>query len=260
MSKKILKNTTAQEIDLINIGLVISANSQVEIDERDYLLLASVDSLSELNSYIESSEIIVNDGTEDLPIEEAKNYLKYPHHAENIRFDNTSNGFLSKNAQDAIEEARNTVVGALFNLSFEEYGSAVNEWLEHSGDGKNSDRSPAVIPFPCELRAITFTNSDNDSDTNIQVWKSPVNQGNSREMVYELQLRNTRTGYKNDIIGVDFIPGDKVGIYLEDAGVNPDNVVVTLYFKINNEISGEGTEQWSGNLSNGSIITIEVGV
>jgi hypothetical protein len=100
----ILKNTTGSAIFLSSIGLSIPASSSVTIAVTDYLLLASVDGITEITSYINSGDIVVNDGTNDLTSSVGLNYLKYPNKAKNIRFDNSANDFDNHVLQEAVEE------------------------------------------------------------------------------------------------------------------------------------------------------------
>lgn len=74
---KILKNTTTSDIELNTIGLTIPANSQITIQVEDYLLLASEDSITEITPLINSGDIIVNDGIDDLFLEKGINFIKY---------------------------------------------------------------------------------------------------------------------------------------------------------------------------------------
>jgi hypothetical protein len=110
----ILKNTTNSNIDLIQIGITILANNQYGVQSGDRVILYEDDSQTELQGYINSGDIIVNDGTRDLSITEALTYIKFPDQAISLLFDNSSNGFTSQDVQSAIEEAKNppeTVVG-----------------------------------------------------------------------------------------------------------------------------------------------------
>lgn len=129
---KILKNTTLSDIELLELGVTVPASGQYEVGTSDYLILAQSNSISELTSLINSGDIIVNDGTDDLSIEDALEYIKYPDFAKAIRFDNSSNNFTSDDTQDAIEEAKfegkdfNIVDAGVFRTSrlFSAYNSA----------------------------------------------------------------------------------------------------------------------------------------
>lgn len=104
---KVLKNTTASPIDLNYFGVQIPASTSYTVPPQDYLLLATTDAITEITSYINAGTIIVNNGTVDITdLTFAVNFLRFPDTANRIEFNNASNGFTSKNAQSAIEEAR----------------------------------------------------------------------------------------------------------------------------------------------------------
>ena len=69
--KKILKNESGSDINLITLGLTILNSSQVELIKQVYSLAASPLSMSQLTPLIESGDIVVNNGEEDLPIQAA---------------------------------------------------------------------------------------------------------------------------------------------------------------------------------------------
>jgi len=112
---KILKNTTLVDIELRQIGQTIPAESQSTINIEDYIILASNDSVAEIDPLIVSGDIIINDGTNDLNVIIGKAYIRYPDDAENILFDNASNGFISKTVQTAIEETMDAALTDQFS-------------------------------------------------------------------------------------------------------------------------------------------------
>jgi hypothetical protein len=111
---KILKNTTSSNIDIFNLGITVPASDQIDLETSEYILLASPDVVAELTPLINSGDIIINDGIDDLIASEAIAYIQFPDNALNIRFDNSSNGFASKEVQSAIEEAK--IGGRDFNI------------------------------------------------------------------------------------------------------------------------------------------------
>lgn len=109
----ILKNTTSLDIDL-NMGIVLKANAEREVIVNDYILMASRLSTEQLDVLIDNGTIIVNDGTDDLSITEAKAYIRYPDQAIGVRFDNTGTTIDAKNVQDAIKEMSNSAVNLTY--------------------------------------------------------------------------------------------------------------------------------------------------
>lgn len=81
---KILKNNTANAVEISDIGLEVPASGQITIEETDYLILAaSVDT----PSLITAGTITVNDGTNDLSTSDGINFLKF---GEDVSFWNAN--------------------------------------------------------------------------------------------------------------------------------------------------------------------------
>lgn len=102
---KIIKNTTSSDIEIDVLGLTIPANDQITLSPDTYL--DAEDSITEISTLITSGDLVVNDGLNDLTAEEGIDYLRVGTFGKGIRFlseDEVSNGFESKNVQDAIEE------------------------------------------------------------------------------------------------------------------------------------------------------------
>ena len=109
---KILKNTTLTDILLDKLGMTILASSSVTISPKEYLLLSTVEVLNELYTFIDSGDIVVNNGVEDLTISIGKDFLKYPDNALNITFNPDairSNGLYTTTVQEAIEEVKSLI-------------------------------------------------------------------------------------------------------------------------------------------------------
>ena len=86
--KKILKKPTAGDQEYPEIGITVPGSGQVSIEPGTYKTLAEeIDVNGDLATDIRSGLIVVNDGADDLPIEEGIDYLKHPDNSDNIRFD-----------------------------------------------------------------------------------------------------------------------------------------------------------------------------
>lgn len=170
--------------------------------------------------------------------------------AVDVPFDNSSNGFTSDNAQDAIEEAQASAVGKGFQLTYHENGSATNTWIEHEGANIPSDEAPGVVPWDARLVGITFTNDNRNVDTQIQIAISNFSTTNSNiDRAYKWQLTNVRSAvWTNETTGFTVNKGDRIGIYMADQGGNASDVVVKLYFIVTNNSNGELTENHTGDM------------
>jgi hypothetical protein len=120
MTKRI-KNTTGSDITVVSAGITIPAGSIITLQPSEYLVWSSDDVIAEVLADITAGNLVVNaydhvSGTDyDLPtaveidVQRAIDFLRYPDYAFNIRFlsdPERVNGFVSKNVQEAIEEAR----------------------------------------------------------------------------------------------------------------------------------------------------------
>ena len=253
MSIKILKNTTLSTIELNVLGLQIPTSSQITIQTQDYAILASSDSVTELTTFINSGDIIVNDGTDDLSISEGLAYIKLAEIAKSIRFDNSTNGFTSTEVQSAIEESKTSVVGSMFQTLFENNGTSSNIWLNYGANPASSNSVFTLMPFNCKLVACSFTNAASSADLDIQVNIANQGSGNTVNRTIIFQVRNDRVATfsfpNSSNSNLLLNQGDKVGVYIKDQGDNANDPVVTLYFKVLEEVDQNTQENFSTNLS-----------
>jgi len=101
---KILKNTTTSDIDLLKFGITLQALSSFVIPVREYNLLSSQDSVTELIPLVTSGDIVVNDGITDLDINRALIFITFPEKADAIIFN--KNKFKSITVEPGINEAK----------------------------------------------------------------------------------------------------------------------------------------------------------
>jgi len=141
------------------------------------------------------------------------------------------------------------LVGTLYTLVFVyETSNVKNRWLSHYGDNSNhSYNIPAVCPWASELVGITFSNKDNDADTRIKIYTSVEGNGKNDSQKYDWTLYDVRTARNTSMTNVLFDAGEKVAVYLQDVGNDPDYPVVTLYMKVTNDTPGTNIETWSGS-------------
>lgn len=68
----IAKNTAVNTVNIADLSIRIKSGSESELDPSD---IYSISQSEDLKSYIESGAIVINDGTKDLTVSEALNYL-----------------------------------------------------------------------------------------------------------------------------------------------------------------------------------------
>lgn len=99
----IIKNTTLSNISLKEIGRLIPSSSSITINIQDYLLLSAEESVTELTPYINSGDIVINDGNNDLTPSVALNWILYPNEAKNILFNSTNSELIGNTVQETLE-------------------------------------------------------------------------------------------------------------------------------------------------------------
>lgn len=145
--------------------------------------------------------------------------------------------------------------GAIFTLIFvHEGGTSKDRWYCHHGDtGMTSDRTPAVLPWDCKLMAMTFSNRDDNSDVDLEIYSVPENDTTQKDVEFVWQLRDCRVARKTNFSPeILFEAGDRVAVYAREAGIDPDYSVLTMYLQILEDNSEESVRRFSGNLSVGS--------
>ena len=242
---KILKNVTGSDISILDTGTTIAANSQYTISEQSYLLWAAS---ANIVAHVNSGNIVVNDGINDITnTARALNFIKYPDTAFNARFlsePERSNGFASKNIQEAIEEIKNTAIGSGGNVMFFNDGGTENKWLqvyEHHSQASgpfnptpvdpddNKDIIPYIVPHHMSLVSLTYVNKKDRTETDIEIYRNGT-------LVYTWQIRDSRWRVKNTgLSALTFLPADKISVFarkFNNAIEKPDDLMFMMYYTI----------------------------
>lgn len=163
---KQLKNTTLSDITLQKFGRTIPASSTYTVEVTDYPLLASDSSISELTTLVNSGDIVVRDGLVDLSAADGLQYLKVSETAYGIRFDNTSNGFVSKDVQRAIEELSSDFDSNQRFLAICGFdGSASSGRYLEFVSNVDSNQSGFLLPRNATLRELSLVTATSSSVT-----------------------------------------------------------------------------------------------
>ncbi len=96
--------------------------------------------------------------------------------AEQIPFDNDGNGFVSEEAQSAIEEARDSAAGfPRAGLALVQNGTmSDNDLISYS---HLTPQTPIVFPVNTQLNEITFSNNRNSIECDIEIRDGEVTTG-----------------------------------------------------------------------------------
>ncbi len=242
---KYIKNISGS--DIISGGKVISDQQFWELTGPNILKFAF---LQKVLDQINNDEVLVSlDGSTTLSKSESLIAIRSIDFAENIIFDNSSNGYTALTTQDAIEETQNSIIGALDTYVFTENATASNKWLSYESDSIPSDETPAIIMFDSELVGISFTNDDNGSDTDIEIYKSVKDSGSTTSKIATFEIRNKRVAKFSNFTPIAIDSGDKISVFARDRGTNPSGVVVKLYFKVTNFNTENSGEDFSSDFS-----------
>ena len=248
--KKVLKNVTGSPLTLDTFNLYIPAFDQITIEPSSYRLIADeIDIDGSLAALIRSGDIVVNDGIIDitvangLNVERGIDYLKWPDTAFNIRFlsqPERMNGFAAKNVQEAIEEAKSAIEGKISVLpTFLNNGLTNNKWLSLDGSLGASDNLPAVTSYDSKLAGMTYINTNDGSNVDIEFYKNGIAPGN---LLFTWQIRDKRSAWKtNGLDAFTFIRGDRISCFARAVtGTNARDVLVNLFVQSINSVVGEG--------------------
>ena len=99
---EIVKNVSGADIFVADLGICFCANSSFVVPTLDYGLFASSQSFVEL---IDSGDIVINDGENDLSSSDAKEFI-VGDKARGIRYCNASSGLSARTVQAAIDELK----------------------------------------------------------------------------------------------------------------------------------------------------------
>ena len=252
---KIIKNTTVSDIEIYETGVNLAASSSFTIDPINHNYWATPEAIAEITPYINSGDIVINDGVLDLTaangitLTTAILFLEYPDTAFSNRFlsePERMNGFVAKNVQEAIEESKAAIEGKVSVLpTFLNNGLTKNRWLALDGAMSASNSLPAVTAYDSKLSGLTFVNGNNNADTDLEFYKNGI-------LVFTWYVRNKKYAYKTDgLSGVSFLQGDRISCFAKQTadhssqggdgtGVDPTSVIVFVNVQTVNSVTGEG--------------------
>jgi len=149
---------------------------------------------------------------------------------------------------EELQPAPTTYEGGI-SMVFNYEGAASNRWLSHEGhNGLDSNKTPGIIPWDATLSAITFTNKKDRPKTNIEIYSAPIGGGKDEVKQFTWEIRELRVASKtNFITPVTFNAGDKIAIYLKDAGLDPESVVIKLYLSVDSTENTDNEEKYGGD-------------
>lgn len=227
---KILKNTTLSDYFWGEPGINVPASGQVTIPFTKYLEVSQTEAISEITADINSGDIVVNDGTNDLSASEGIAYLQYPDDANNILFTGTTSGLSSNTAREAIDEAAENADTALntprYTLLLQHNGTVSNGTFLGYSSLIPGDAIPVLIPISSDLIEFTFSNQNSNADYTLEFRKGST----VATPFYTVSKVNTQF-FVDTTINESFVTGDEIYVKYVDDGNNASDAVMVLFFK-----------------------------
>lgn len=131
--------------------------------------------------------------------------------------------------------------GGLMTYVFTTTGNTADKWLGCYVPSTFSNVVPLLIPQQSDVKAILFSNQDDDVDIDIQIFKNG-------SLVHTEEVRNKRFYYNVGMSGITFVQGDRMSLFLKKyTGGSGDQTaqdpVIYVTTKYINEVSGSGGQQ-----------------
>jgi hypothetical protein len=168
--------------------------------------------------------------------------------AESVPYDPTKEpdcDLVSENVQDAIDELCGRIesnVGDLFKVNFTGNGNSSDKWLGFDNGSTRSDEIPFIAPYNSTLDALTFSNNNDDVDTDAELHINGL-------VVFTWEIRNKRTAFKTDITSPVIVQGDRISLFMKKvtSGTGttiPQDPTLSVWFSINDDNNAEGGTQF----------------
>jgi len=133
--------------------------------------------------------------------------------------------------------------GITFQASFTKQGASASEWLRIHGPVIPSNESPFIVPWDSKLDAITFVNSSDGVEVDIEFHRADAAGGSTTEIFHTWVIQETRVCTDSFIStsGIEFDAGDKIALFTDgiDPQTRPIDVSVTLFFRARTTASGQ---------------------
>lgn len=153
--------------------------------------------------------------------------------ASQTPFDNTGNGFVSTQVQDAIVEAKTAGNAQRFSIPFIHNGVLTN--AQRVGYSDALPNSPVVIPKDSTLKEITFSNSAANADARFDIYRRPTpsasaTPGGTAVLLQQWTLTNALSGVLSGMNHF-FSAGEELLIVFIDTGDNPSDAAMIVFLQ-----------------------------
>jgi len=148
--------------------------------------------------------------------------------ASSLYFDNSTNGYLSSNVQDAVEEGVTAALETpIYTLILQHNGTVSNNTFLGYDSLIPGDTTPIIVPKEAKFVAVAFSNSDSTADYTLQFRK------NSLVVTPFYSVSKTNTKFFNQVLPSPelFAAGDQIYVKYIDDGNNASDATVVLQFR-----------------------------
>ena len=245
-NKIIFKNTTGTDIGYKEFSIYIPASGQVEITPSEYPNLNNTEVITEMTTDINSGDIVINDGVNDLSSTDGlrlithqfKIYVKdngsdVTRVVQSINFKGsnvivTDQGDGNVDVEPSIE---NALGNDLDTLQFGRNGVISNNTWMLSLNNIPSNTSPTVLAYPSLFRKISWSNSNNADTFTIKLYKASETNPDSRTLFYS-ETVSGRAGHTGADQNIILAEGQALSIQIVNVGnPKPSELVVTLWMR-----------------------------
>jgi hypothetical protein len=125
-------------------------------------------------------------------------------------------------------------------VGFSAAANVKNKWLDMDGPAISSDNTAFLNPFDIDFFGWTFSNSINNSRTDIEIYKNGIT---APDLITTIPIRSSRVAWDSTIVPISFLAGDTIHVFAADAGNPiPKNVTFIMHFRNPNNTPRSGTK------------------
>lgn len=209
-------------------GINFTSGLYIDVDGIDIILTSTCPQVS---GWINSGQMVFNDGSRDFEKVEAIEHLKWSGSAKELWFNNATNGFAAKRVQEAIEEAKATAAGLpRLTLILTNNGTVSNgQWITYSELLSNKR---ILFPVKTRIKEISWVNANTNLGAfNFEFYKNGQEVGN-KVLTYVAPSGDRTLGYGYYVLtsNLDFNAGDSLFVKnVRPSGTALADLALTLW-------------------------------
>ena len=124
--------------------------------------------------------------------------------------------------------------GKLLPFWFTNNGNTSNKWLFFGNSSATSDTDPLIVPYNMNLVGLTFVNSDDDRNCDIEIYKNGV-------LFYTWEIRAKRLQWDSTLDVAEFNGGDRMSIFVRRVGnKTPNTPIIEVILRGTDDVTTSG--------------------